>query len=487
VTTASAPTSDDSVSSPALTDNPLIPPGVEKVIPPARLARLVSMANHRVVWALADQAILSGGNFLTSYVLVRALPEAVYGEYALVLTFILFLNNLHTALITYPLSVTAAIGDGADLAMHARRSLRLTLALFAPLGLILAVATGLSARAAVIPWAVAALVLWQLQETVRRSMMARLQNRRAIAGDLLSYLGQAGIVAVLARMGLLTVPVAFAMIAATSGVGFVVQAVQLRLFKTDRGGSAAGSSPGQPSRASESRTGGRAAPVGPLGISPGARLHWSLGKWVLLTNVVNLLTFYSAPWVLTYFHGKTEFAELSVVAMLLNASNPVLSTIAGLITPAVAKTNAEKGPAAARRTVVPYALMGVMLLLPYYGMLAVFPHWVLVHFKPDSQYTGLSTPVRLYVGIYLLLYGTQVLSGYLGGIGKTRFPFYAQSTAAIVTAIVTLPLTIRYGLLGAAWGGLAPMVGQLLVCAFFVRRLAVHERKSIPHPVDDPR
>ena len=135
MTTATAPTSDEAVSSTELTGNPLIPAGVEATLPPARLARLVSLANHRVLWALVDQAILSGGNFLTSYVLVRALPEAVYGEYALVLTFILFLNNLHTALITYPLSVTAAIGDGADLKIHARRSLRLTMALFVPAGI----------------------------------------------------------------------------------------------------------------------------------------------------------------------------------------------------------------------------------------------------------------------------------------------------------------------------------------------------------------
>jgi O-antigen/teichoic acid export membrane protein len=202
-----------------------------------------------------------------------------------------------------------------------------------------------------------------------------------------------------------------------------------------------------------------------------AALHWSLGKWILLSNLVNVLTFYSAPWMLTWTHGKTDFALLSVVAMLLNASNPVLSTVSGLITPAVARANEQGGLKAARRAAGVYAVMGLALLLPYYGLLLAVPHWVLEHLKPGSKYTELSNPVRLYVGIYLLLYGTQVLASFLSGLGRTRQPFYAQATAAVVTAVVTLPLVMKFGVTGAAVGGLFPMAAQLVVCAWYARRV----------------
>jgi O-antigen/teichoic acid export membrane protein len=461
--------SDPAVSSPlTLTDFPAAP------ITPSRLRRLVT---SRPLWALFDQAVLSGGNFLTGLIVVRALPVAAYGEYGLVLTFILFLNNLHTALITFPLSLTAAVGDGTDLARHARRAMGLTLGLFVPLGIALAVATAVSSRSAVVPFAVLSLLLWQLQETARRSMMARLQNHRAIAGDVISYLGQAAVVLLVVKFGTLTVPIAFAIIAATSGAAWVIQSLQLRVFSDQPGAAHEGYSRSKRS-SEEDRLLREYPPCAARGLRSltmprrqDVTLHWSLGKWVLLSNLVNVLTFYSAPWMLTYTHGKTDFALLSVVAMLLNASNPVLSTVSGLITPAVARANEQGGLKAARRAAGVYAVMGLALLLPYYGLLIAAPHWVLEHLKPGSKYAELSTPVRLYVGIYLLLYGTQVLASFLSGLGRTRQPFYAQATAAVVTAAVTLPLVVKFGVIGAAVGGLFPMAAQLLVCAYYARRV----------------
>ena len=44
------------------------------------------------------------------------------------------------------------------------------------------------------PWAIAALIFWQLQETTRRALMARLEHRRAIIGDIVSYFGQVALV-----------------------------------------------------------------------------------------------------------------------------------------------------------------------------------------------------------------------------------------------------------------------------------------------------
>src|ERR1700761_6481129 len=60
---------------------------------------------------LADQAVVSLGNFALSVSLARLLPVAGYGQFSVALSFLLFFNTLHQAVIVYPLSVHAAPAD----------------------------------------------------------------------------------------------------------------------------------------------------------------------------------------------------------------------------------------------------------------------------------------------------------------------------------------------------------------------------------------
>ena len=69
--------------------------------------RLRSLADMRGIWSLADQGILSLGNFLTGWLLLRH-QVPWYGNYFTIISIIWFLNNLHMALVTYPISVTSA-------------------------------------------------------------------------------------------------------------------------------------------------------------------------------------------------------------------------------------------------------------------------------------------------------------------------------------------------------------------------------------------
>jgi len=72
----------------------------------------------RVNWALiggvADQGIVSLGNFALTVILARGLPAAGYGLFSVALSFILFFNTLHQALITYPLCVRSAGATPAE-------------------------------------------------------------------------------------------------------------------------------------------------------------------------------------------------------------------------------------------------------------------------------------------------------------------------------------------------------------------------------------
>jgi O-antigen/teichoic acid export membrane protein len=250
----------------------------------------------------------------------------------------------------------------------------------------------------------------------------------------------------------MSVPHAFGIIAATSAVAALIQAIQLKLF-----------TPG-------SR---RSSPTHLMS------QNWSLGRWVLYSNLISLLTVYATPWILRYFHGAGQVAEYVALSNLLGVTNPVLAGMSGLIVPAVAKAKAQHGMYAARSAAASYGLQGAALLLPYYLLLVTFPGVILrMFYGRSSQYLPLTTPLRLFVAIYALFYVAQMLAGLFNGLGESRYTFYAQLSAAISNSLIALPLAAAVGLLGALYGGIVPIILQLGLGLYFLRLLS-HPKNSL--------
>ncbi len=282
---------------------------------------MARLADMRGVWSMADQAVLSLGNFLTSWLLLRC--QAVwYGNYFTIITVIIFLNNLHLALVTYPLSVTSAGISDSELRRRVRRAVAMTLVLAVPESLVIALGTLMTThRWSVIPWSISALVFWQLQETVRRALMARLQHRLAIAGDVVAYLVQAAAVWFVIHRGAINIEYAFGIVAATSALAMLMQAAQLGLHV--------------PSTCAPLHT-----------AVEQARHHLSLGQWILLANLVNVLTVYSVPWMIRYTQGAVGVTMYSAVLLVPNASNALVFAVSNLITPVVARRILKRNGAA---------------------------------------------------------------------------------------------------------------------------------------------
>jgi O-antigen/teichoic acid export membrane protein len=444
---------------------------------------LRALASGRSFWALGDQATLSLGNFLTNIFLLRNLPKQELGEYTIVLSVILFLNNLHTSLVTYPLSITAATGDEELLRRRTRRSIGLTLLLAIPFGAGLAVAAGGVSGLAIVPWVLAALIFWQIQETLRRALLARLQHLRALPGDAISYLGQAAAVWIVARHGEISVSHAFAIVAITSALAALVQAIQLRILARPAATASRLPPPEHqpldlPNPDPLLDRDGESAVVHcgfipedvPGTFTDQAFEHWSLGRWVLLASLLSLISVYATPWVLYHFHGAGEVAAYSALVTLLGVTNPVLTSMANLIVPAVAKIKQERGLSAARNSAVHYALQGAALLLPYFAILVIAPAWVMrMACGAHSPYLAYAHLLRPLVAVYVLIYIVQVSVGFLNGLGKSRWTFFGQFANAGANLLVCLPLAAGVGLLGVIWGGLFPMIAQLLVILYFVR------------------
>jgi hypothetical protein len=267
--------------------------------PRGTFARLFA---SRGIWALADQGVCSLGNFTTNFLLVRAWnhDRHVYGIYALIFYNVLvFLNTLHGSLITYPLTLEGASAGPARLRRLVLRGLGFTLLLAPVLALAVAAACWRLEQPTLLPWAVLAMALWQVQETLRRTLIAQLRHRSAIPGDAVSFLGQALFVYLLVRAGGPVTPdLVLAGVAGTSGLAALIQLAQVWHQTRDRAGGATAS--GGPATAD-----GLPAPGTSPTIAADALRWWRTGRWLLLTCVVNVGTIYLTPWVLEARWGES--------------------------------------------------------------------------------------------------------------------------------------------------------------------------------------
>ena len=410
--------------------------------PGARFSGVRKLLQSRGGWALVDQGVVSLGNCLMGIILVGVLPLAEFGAFTLLFGVLLFVNGLHQALVTYPLSVRGAASDAAALRGRAGSSLLVTLALAAPLGVGVALTCVVLGRPSLIPWALAAMLCWQVQETLRRAIMSRLRHRLAVAGDAVRYLGLVIVLLVLARVSGVTLSWTLAAMAGTSLLAAAVQAWQLR-----------------------------------PGLAPGARRlvgeWWVLGRWVLLTNVITIVTVQAMPWTLGAFHGDAEVARFGALALVMGITNPIILGIGGLVIPAAAGTAASKGTRGARRVAIRFGLQGAALLLPYYAAVWLAPELVVRLFTHASPaYAGLGSELRLFALAYLLVFPAQVIGSLLNGLGHSRASFLAQCAFSAATLLVSLPLAAAYGLAGAVWGGLLPALAYLVASAAMLRRYA---------------
>lgn len=410
----------------------------------------MDMLRRRGFWALTDQAVLSLGTFITSYLLLNYSPtKGDYAIYLLILSTILFLNTLHSSLVTYPLSLKGAVAGPEPFRQLTRQCAGFAAVMVVPLAAALAASVWALGRPELIPFAIAALVLWQLQETLRRAMMAKLRHVQALPGDAISYLGQALGIFILYRTGTLTLQTTLAMVALTSGLAAIVQAVQLGVLSMPRW------TPGL---------------LGRL-----FREHWAYGRWLIVINFMSLITIQAMPWTLKFMHGQhgdEEVAHFGALATLLGVANPVLTSVVGLIVPAVAMSYREGGIIRARRVGRDYAAMGAALLIPYFSLLLLFPGVALSLFTHGhhESYADLALPLRLFVLAYALTYPGQIIAAMLNGLGHSRATLIGQIAFAVVTLTVSLPLAAKFGLIGAVWGGLVPALVFTAVSFWLLRR-----------------
>jgi O-antigen/teichoic acid export membrane protein len=367
--------------------------------------------------SLVDQAAVSAGNFLTTLVLARTLAPADYGAFSLLFLALFALNTCHSSLIIYPLTLRGAKIGKSELGELTGAALIHTLLLGLPLSLVLLLIAISVHRIDLYPYLLAAMLFWQLQETVRRALLCALRFSDAILPDAICYLGQALVIFLLHSKELRVV---FLVVAATSLLAALWQAVLVSV----------------------------------RGLRSLSREHagfsWSTGRYILAGNALNMVALQWPSWTLLAASGAVVVADYQSLLSLAGFANPIIFSINSLLIPIIAREEAL-GIQHARLTAVRYGARFGALLVPPFVLLLLLPwHTMRLVYGAASPYLAFAPMLRLMVSAFCVQYVATVVGAYEGGRGRPKSYMWSQivSIAVLLTAGTALMWT--HGVAGAA-------------------------------------
>ena len=385
---------------------------------------------ERASWTLVDQGVVSSGNFLLNVLLARTLSEEDYGKFALFLGAIFILRAIDYSLISYPLSLRLCVARDDERARLLGNTILLAAALALVLVAAMALGTMLLADNILLP-ACLCFLCWQAQETSRRCLLADFRYREAVAGDGIAFVGQALLIALVARLDGIALPVALYTMSATFAIGALVHASKLRFAPPDL---------------TETRL--------------LAREYFSVGKWSIVNYELVLVRGQLFPWMLAATAGTAATASLQAALNIANMMNPILFGIGNAIPQVAAHAHKTDGVIGAWRAAYGYVLFGLGPILLICAAAVLMPQLLLrMVYGPLSPYLTAALGLQLLAVAGVVDYIAEMISKTLLGVQAGRLASVVNVVAVGVAAMLAFALIRTQGVLGAC---LALLIANLV-------------------------
>lgn len=401
----------------------------------------------RGFWALLDQGLFAGANFVIHIFLARHLDETSYGTFALAFAIFLMMGTLHTSLLTEPMMVFGSRRFGRRLGSYFHWLLRGHLILTAVLGGGL-LSIGLAAWAfgerafAFTLFALAVSQVFMLLPWMLRDACYIRGNPRPAAFSGLIYLAIVVVgLFVLNMHGWLGVVQAVLLMGVSAAIASAALIIALQI----------------PLKISLSRK-QRGAKT---------RHHWRYGRWAAATNVSSSLLAQSPylllPIMLTYAEGGAFKAvsnlvvpfELCITSMSLLVL-PMM--VRRLNTPDFNRLLLRLGALIVLPMLISWPLLGVggsfLIEMLYQGRYVEYASllWVV----------GALLPIGALGHFYQLT---------LKAAERSDLVFRAVLVSCIVFVVSAVPMTLSMGILGMAWSLLLAYTVELLIAWVMFTRL----------------
>ena len=397
----------------------------------SRLTSLISKLHprtaSRAVFAMLDQAVISGVSFLTSILVGRNCTEAQFGLYTLGMSVILLAISVQQSLISAPHTIfVARYKDQQRTQYNGTVGVQ---ALILNLIILLAIAipaivlmTGVGPEGS--GWVMLTLLVVcpavLLREFARRFMFAHFNMPGALFLDIAIAILQIACLAILFVNGWLTGItglIAIGIACSISGLVWISRSRSSFHIAADQ-------------------------------LVPETKRSWSFGKWIFGGQVSVALVAVVLNWWLAGTKGTDATGIYGACMTLILLANPFVIGLQNMLSPNVAKAMHEGGRGQVRKMVLQSsAVLGVVMAV----YLIAIGLWgdEMVQLIYRGKYAGNQTPILfLGMGAFCLALGVSANHG-LRAIERPEINFYAAGCGLIVATIVAILLIPGQGVLGA--------------------------------------
>jgi O-antigen/teichoic acid export membrane protein len=395
--------------------------------------RIFGETARKGFWAIADQGVLSGSNFLTTIVVGRLCGASQLGAYALGVTLLVLLGGLQNSLILSPYTVFSNRGKEKDLARYAGSILvqqglvtLVGMITFATAGTIVSAAGGQPGVVEVL-WALVITVpFFSFREFCRRILMARLHVKTVLVLDgfvmLLQFLG----FAVLYQAEMLSAATACAVVAAACAVPSLMWV----LFTSHR------------------------FVICRQRVRKEFRRHWRFGRWICASQMTDIGQYYALHYLLIFTLGVATTGVYAACWSLVMIFNPLLLGVSSVLVPSAAQAHSRGGNAAVRQVIWRTTLLvsGAMAVL--FTGIVVWGDLTVQTLFDGNEYAGHGTVITILAATSLIsALSFPALHG-LCVIERPDINFKSAVVGLVITIVATLALVNVWGMVGAAVGGL---------------------------------
>jgi O-antigen/teichoic acid export membrane protein len=400
-------------------------------------------------WALTDQIIVSGCNFLSNILLARILGIEEFGRYVLAWTIVLFVQGLQFSTVS---SSMLSIGPKHD-AEGARSYFGAIFIHQSIFGVVSAALTlvGCYITANFFPEArldtialplTGAVLCTQTQDFFRRYFFSVARPKTSLAIDVIRYVGQN-----VAILGLISwfpanSVAALWLLTAAAALGLLAALPSIPRFKYSLG----------------------------MIVTVGLR-GWHFSKWLiastLLFTIFNTVFSFAAGILL----GTSAVGAMRAAFTLVGIANVVIEASVNVISAGASRKFMSKG----RHELVAYlkkvTAFGVVALASLMAAIVIAPkYWLRLIFGPEfGAYWIL---VLWYAGYEILVFLALIMGTWYRTLEQTRSIFYANLASAVLSLAVSYPLIVHFGVAGAA-AGLVMTQGTQVLYLLMRARLTV--------------
>lgn len=429
----------------------------------ARLARLASLGGRGAA-SIADQASSAAIGFLCSVFIGRYLGAEALGLYAITSVCVLFVSALQAAILLEPMSVFGAKKSAREMPGYYGFLLGFECSTVGVFTLLLAVGTLLASAAGFVGlpllWAVVAAAVYAnflcFQYFLRRQFyiehqqyLATVQSVAYLALVTLGFVG-------LWWLGGSTVVRVYLVLSLCSLIVCVVQCNVL---------------------AKKVRRPERSA------VKAYARDHWSFGRWVLLGVPLGFMNYYGYFFIVGSLLGTEAAGHLKAVDVLVAPFNQIAIGLSLMLLPMTARNIDRMSLPAQRR-------LALRMALPLLGLAAAYATTVFLAGRHALQllFPGTMAEALPIIGIMAFLPIFQALpmpAGIiLSALQRPYLRFISYGFAVFAALVLSVPLILSQGLIGAAAGMLVSQimfaVGQWLCLFWLWRRMKRKPAETTP-------